>query len=87
MTAKRYSSLAAYLKATKQTQEQFAEALSARWGRRVSQGNVSLYVSGQQMPRPKLAILISEMTGVSMDSMAKAAADYAANKSDAEALV
>lgn len=79
---KPYASLAEYLKATSQTQEQFAEAISKKCGRKVSQGTVSMYVSGQQMPRPKLALLISKMTGVSVEAMLNANAKFYAQRQE-----
>jgi transcriptional regulator with XRE-family HTH domain len=62
---KRYPSLAAYLTATGQTQAQFAK----RFG--LTQGMVSRYVSGQVLPRPKMALRISAATGVTIESMLK----------------
>lgn len=66
-----HSSLAAYLKATKQTQEQFAAVVSRRVGKRIRQSQISLWVSGAQMPRPSMALILSELTGVSLENMAR----------------
>ena len=72
MTRKRYDSLAAYLKDTGQTQEQLADALG------ISYPQMSRIVRGRQMPKPELALRIADLTGVSVESLARAAAKGAA---------
>lgn len=62
---KRYTSLAAYLKATKQTQEQLAAAVGVR------QGLISKYVRGAQTPRLAIAIRLNKVTGVPLECLTK----------------
>jgi transcriptional regulator with XRE-family HTH domain len=66
---KRPPSLAAYLKATKKTQNQLAAELG------IPQSQVSMYVSGRQMPRAELALKIQALTGVSVESLLRARAE------------
>lgn len=50
--------LAAYLDAMRMTQRQLAKKLG------ISQGAVSMYVTGQRVPRPEMAMRIHELTHV-----------------------
>lgn len=61
-----HKSLADYLAKTGQTQEELAEALG------ISQPMVSSYIAGRTMPRPALALRISEHTGVPVESLLRA---------------
>jgi transcriptional regulator with XRE-family HTH domain len=67
---KQYSSLRAYLKATRRTQEQLAAELGVR------QGLVSKWVRGAQMPRPSMALRLSRLTGVPVEAMTQARANH-----------
>ena len=62
---RRYESLAAYLKATGQTQEQLAAAVGVR------QGLISKYVRGAQTPRLAIAIKLNKITGVPLGSLTR----------------
>lgn len=68
---KAYPSLTAYLKATKQTQDDLAAALGIR------QGQLSRYVRGETMPRPKMALKIAAHTGVPVSALIQARASAA----------
>lgn len=65
---KSYPSLAAYLAGEGRTQEQLAADLGVR------QGTLTKWVRGVTMPRPKMAVKIASVTGVSIDSMIRARA-------------
>jgi transcriptional regulator with XRE-family HTH domain len=67
-----YPSVKAYLKATNRTQESLADQLG------ISYPTMSRIVRGMVMPRPTLALRISEVTGVSVESLVRASADAAA---------
>lgn len=62
---KRYTSLAAYLKATGRTQEQLAAEIGVR------QGLISKYVRGAQTPRLAIAIKLSKVTGVPLEALSR----------------
>lgn len=69
---KHYESLAAYLQGPpRRTQEELAERLSKVAGYRVRQGTVNKWVRGETMPRPKMALLIQEHLGVTVEGMAR----------------
>lgn len=61
-----FESLSEFLAETGTTQEQLAESLE------VSQATVSRIVRGLQMPEAALAIRIQELTGVSVEALARA---------------
>jgi hypothetical protein len=76
---KRYPSLTAYLAGPpRRTQEELAERLSRRAGFRIRQGTVNKWVTGACMPRPKMAVLIEQETGVSIGCMTRARAERVA---------
>lgn len=76
---KRYESLAAYLEGPpRRTQEELADRLSRIAGCRVRQGTISKWVRGESMPRPKMALLIQERLGVTVEGMARTRAGKAA---------
>lgn len=67
---KRYPSLAAYLEGTGKTQQQLASELG------ITQAQISSYLNGRSLPRPDLAVRISELTGVSIEAMVRARAKH-----------
>lgn len=69
MRKRTFSSLAEYLERTNTTQEELAAALG------IAQSLVSRYVAGKQLPRPALALRLSEYTGVPMEALVRARAE------------
>ncbi len=63
MKRKTFSSLDAYMDQTGCTQRELAERLS------ITQGALSMIKNGQRIPRPELALLIHELTGVPLENL------------------
>jgi transcriptional regulator with XRE-family HTH domain len=60
---KAHDSIDAYLKATKSTQEALAQRLG------ITQSALSMIKNGLRIPRPELALLIHEVTGVPLETL------------------
>lgn len=69
--SKRHATLKAYLKATRWSQAE----LAARIG--VTRSAMSLYVHGKRIPRPAIALKLSQVCGVSLESLLNGATDEA----------
>lgn len=63
MGRKAYASIDAYLEGTGSTQQEFAAKLG------ISQSALSMIKNGQRIPRPELALLIHDLTGVPLETL------------------